>query len=51
MAEVLYTKKTIAKLGQQMNNAAGSKPSKFALAQMKKMGWEEGQGTFYSTIH
>jgi hypothetical protein len=44
MAETLYTKKTIAKLGQQMSLSAASKPSSFALKQMKKMGWEEGQG-------
>eukprot|EP01035_Chromulina_nebulosa_P066147 gene66147-90541_t len=44
MADTLYTKKTIAKLGQQMSLSAASKPSSFALKQMKKMGWEEGQG-------
>ena len=31
-------------MGSQMNNLSSSKPSKFALQQMEKMGWKEGQG-------
>ena len=46
MVDSLYTKKTIAKMGQQMSYIGVSQPSAFALKQMKKMGWEEGQGKF-----
>jgi Pin2-interacting protein X1 len=41
---MLLGKKTLAKLGSQMNDNAGSKPSNFAMRQMEKMGWTEGKG-------
>lgn len=41
---MLLTKKSITKLGTQMNENAGSKPSNFAMKQMEKMGWTEGKG-------
>ena len=41
---MLLTKKSITKLGSQMNDNAGSKPSTFAMKQMEKMGWTEGKG-------
>lgn len=41
---MLLTKKSINKLGTQMNENAGSKPSNFAMKQMEKMGWTEGKG-------
>lgn len=41
---MLLSKKSILKLGTQMNDNAGSKPSSFALKQMEKMGWTEGKG-------
>lgn len=41
---MILNKKTIDKLGSQMNNNLGSKPSSFALKQMEKMGWKEGMG-------
>jgi len=43
MDTTLLNKKTIVKLGSKMNNM-GCKPSNFALKQMEKMGWKEGQG-------
>lgn len=41
---MLLTKKSITKLGTQMNENAASKPSNFAMRQMEKMGWTEGKG-------
>jgi Pin2-interacting protein X1 len=41
---MLLNKKTITKLGTQMNENAASKPSAFAMRQMEKMGWTEGKG-------
>eukprot|EP01032_Pedospumella_encystans_P002939 gene2939-3456_t len=41
---LLLNKKTVMKMGSQMNENAGSKPSSFALKQMEKMGWTEGKG-------
>lgn len=41
---MLLTKKTIAKMGSEMNQVSAAKPSAFALKQMEKMGWKEGQG-------
>jgi Pin2-interacting protein X1 len=41
---VVLNRKTIAKMGASMGEGAGSKPSAFALKQMEKMGWTEGQG-------
>jgi hypothetical protein len=41
---MLLNKKTIAKLGSEMNTGNGSKVSSFAMKQMEKMGWKEGQG-------
>lgn len=37
-------KKTIAKMGLDVTQSGGSKVSSFALKQMEKMGWKEGQG-------
>ena len=44
MSNLLVTRKTLDKLGAQMNDSVGSKVSSFAMKQMQKMGWTEGQG-------
>jgi Pin2-interacting protein X1 len=41
---MLLSKKTVLKLGSQMNENAACKPSSFAMKQMEKMGWTEGKG-------
>jgi Pin2-interacting protein X1 len=41
---MLLDKKTVKKLGSQLNHASASKPSSYAMKLMEKMGWKEGEG-------
>jgi Pin2-interacting protein X1 len=41
---MILDKKTIKKLGSELNHSGASKPSNYALKLMEKMGWKEGQG-------
>ena len=41
---MLVTNKTLSRMGAKVNESKGSKISDFALKQMEKMGWKEGEG-------
>ena len=44
MDDALLSKKQARKLASRMNDGVASKPSAFALKQLQKFGWKEGEG-------
>lgn len=41
---MIVGKKTLQKMGENINENVSAKPSNFSMMMMKKMGWVEGEG-------